>query len=92
MGSFEQDSNPDHNWDDSWEIIWNEFDWEKYLGREEDEVNKYQSFYDKLIKSSNRLDEVALYMGSGVHATEPLLKPSAATHDYPLDMQTPSLR
>jgi hypothetical protein len=25
-------------------------------------------------------------------ATEPLLKPSVTTHDYPLDMQTPSLR
>ena len=63
MGSFEPDSNPESNWDDSWEAVWNEFDWEQYLRREGDEVAKYQTFYDKLIRSQNRLDEVALYMG-----------------------------
>jgi|ETNmetMinimDraft_22_1059887.scaffolds.fasta_scaffold00221_8 hypothetical protein len=63
MASFENDSNPDNEWDDSWETIWNEFDWERYLNREKDQVRKYQKFYNKLIRSQNRLDEVALFMG-----------------------------
>lgn len=63
MANFEYDSNPDNEWDDSWETIWNEFDWERYLKSEKDEVRKYQKFYNKLIRSQNRLDEVALFMG-----------------------------
>lgn len=63
MGSYEQDSNPENDWDDSWETIWNEFDWEQYLRNEDDAIAKYQTLYNKLVRSANRLDEVALFMG-----------------------------
>lgn len=63
MGNYENDSNLNNEWDDGWESDWNEFNWERYLQSEEDEVAKYRALYNKLIRSSNRLDEVALYMG-----------------------------
>ncbi len=82
MASFENDSNPDNEWDDSWETIWNEFDWERYLSEEKSQVRKYQKFYNKLIRSQNRLDEVALFMGwetasasgEAIEAAEPALE------------------
>ncbi len=63
MGQYESDSNSNNEWEDSWEADWSEFNWERYLQEEENEVAKYQTLYSKLIRSSNRLDEVALYMG-----------------------------
>lgn len=63
MGNYESDANPNNEWEDSWESAWNEFNWEQYLQSESNEVKKYQAIYSKLIRSSNRLDEVALYMG-----------------------------
>lgn len=63
MGNYESDANPNNEWEDSWESAWNEFNWEKYLQSESNEVRKYQAIYSKLIRSQNRLDEVALYMG-----------------------------
>ncbi len=63
MGNFDYDNYSDREGDDSWEADINEFDWERYLQREDDEVTKYQKLYNKLIRSQNRLDEVALFMG-----------------------------
>ncbi len=63
MANFENDSNADNEWDDSWETIWNEFDWERYLDVEKDEIRRYQKYYSKLIRSQSRLDQVALFMG-----------------------------
>ncbi|MCH6255755.1 hypothetical protein MLD52_04305 [Puniceicoccaceae bacterium K14] len=64
MENFDNESQSDNNWDDhNWESAWNEFDWERYLKSEDNEVLKYQKLYSKLVKSQNRLDEVALYMG-----------------------------
>lgn len=63
MGNFESDANPNDEWEDSWETGLNEFSWETYLQTEDQEVKKYQAIYSKLIRSPNRLDEVALYMG-----------------------------
>lgn len=63
MGNYENDGSANNDWEDSWETDWNEFNWEQYLQAESDEVAKYQTIYSKLIRSANRLDEVALYMG-----------------------------
>ncbi len=63
MADFEYESNSDSDWDDNWETIWNEHDWEVYLAKEKDQVRKYQKLYNKLARSQNRLDEVALFMG-----------------------------
>lgn len=63
MGYSDFDSNSESDWEESWDTVWSEFDWERYLQGERDEVKKYQKLYNKLIRSQNRLDEVALYMG-----------------------------
>lgn len=64
MENFDSESQSDNNWEDqSWESSMNEFEWERYLKNEDNEVLKYQKLYSKLVKSQNRLDEVALYMG-----------------------------
>lgn len=63
MGNYESDANPNNEWEDSWDSGLNEFSWEKYLQNESDEIKKYQAIYSKLIRSFNRLDEVAMYMG-----------------------------
>lgn len=63
MGNYESDANANNEWEDNWDSSWNEFNWENYLQSESDEVTKYQAIYSKLIRSPNRLDEVALYMG-----------------------------
>ncbi|MDQ8205417.1 hypothetical protein [Pelagicoccus sp. SDUM812003] len=70
MGNYEHDSDPNSDWDDSCESDWTEFNWEHYLQREDKEIAKYQSLYNKLIRSPNRLDEVALYMGWQQRAPE----------------------
>jgi hypothetical protein len=61
MAEFE--SNPDSEWDDSWETVWSEHEWEVYLANEEHQVRRYQKLYNKLVRNQNRLDEVALFMG-----------------------------
>ena len=63
MGPFEHDSYSENEWEDSWETLWSERDWETYLQEEDNEIQKYQKLYNKLIRSQNRLDEVALFMG-----------------------------
>lgn len=63
MGDYESDANSSNEWEDSWDSAWNEFNWEQYLQSESDQIKKYQSIYSKLMRSTNRLDEVALYMG-----------------------------
>ena len=63
MGLFDHESYPENEWEDSWEALWNEHDWERYLREEDDEIQKYQKLYNKLNRSPNRLDEAALFMG-----------------------------
>lgn len=64
MANHDHESDSNQEWDDCWEAAnWNEFNWEQYLRAEEDEVSKYQTLYNKLVRSANRLDEVALFMG-----------------------------
>ena len=63
MANFDFDSNADGDWDDSWETIWNEGDWERYLQTEETQVSHYQRLYVKYSKDANRLDKVASSMG-----------------------------
>ena len=68
MADFEYESNSDSEWDDSWETVWNEHDWEVYLANEKDQVRRYQKLYNKLARNQNRLDEVALFMGWDTNA------------------------
>lgn len=100
MGNYEHDSHSESNWEDGWETNWNEFNWEHYLRREESEVSKYRKLYAKLIRSSNRLDEVALFMGWQHGAedsvdtaeTEPgEMPPPYTLHKHPLFVSSKAL-
>jgi len=31
MSDFESDSFPENDWDECGDLVWNEFDWERYL-------------------------------------------------------------
>lgn len=86
MADFEFESNSDSEWDDSWETIWNEHDWEVYLASEKDQVRKYQKLYNKLARSQNRLDEIALFMGweaGGENPEQDTSNPVEAIPDQP---------
>ncbi len=87
MANFEYDSNSDGEWDDSWDTIWNEHDWELYLKTEKGQIRKYQKLYSQFARHQNRLDEVAYHMGwemqsdhSNSEPSEPL---SEAIPDQP---------
>ena len=63
MANFDFDSNADGEWDDSWETIWNESDWERYLQSEEGQISQYQRLYAEFYNDLDRLDKVAKSMG-----------------------------
>jgi hypothetical protein len=63
MANFDFDSNADGEWDDSWETIWNESDWERYLKSEDRQVYQYQRLYASKAQDVDRLDKVASSMG-----------------------------
>jgi len=63
MANFDFDSNADGEWDDSWETIWNESDWERYLKSEDRQVSQYQRLYASKAQDVDRLDKVASSMG-----------------------------
>ena len=85
MGNYENDSDLNNEWEDSWESTWNEFNWERYLKQEDDEISKYKTLYNKLIRSANRLDEVALYMGwqAGAEGSQSAEEPEADIEPQP---------
>lgn len=74
MADFDYESNSDSEWDDSWETLWSEHDWEVYLANEKSEIRKYQKLYNRLARSQNRLDEVALFMGWETQGENPELE------------------
>lgn len=76
MANFDFDSSADGEWDDSWETIWNEGDWERYLKSEDRQVSQYQRLYANKAQEVDRLDKVASSMGWDV-------KGDPSTSDHP---------
>jgi hypothetical protein len=63
MSDYNTDGTSDNSWNDSGDVVWNEFDWEQYL-REQDEVLlRYIACYEKLRDHPQRIDETARLMG-----------------------------
>ena len=102
MADFEFESNPDSDWDDSWETVWSEHDWEVYLANEEHQVRRYQKLYNKLTRNQNRLDEVALFMGwvtnvdpqdqeNANNGIEPISDQPYTLHKHPLYIASKAL-
>ena len=66
MGNTNSENPSDHEWDDRGELVWNEFDWERYLRQQDDGILRYLAFYEQLRSHPERLDEAARLMGWGV--------------------------
>lgn len=62
MNNSSNNSSPDDG-EEHGELVWNEFDWERYLRQRDEAVNGYQRCYDEAAESADRLDEVARQLG-----------------------------
>jgi hypothetical protein len=63
MSDFESESFPDNEWDECGDLVWNEFDWERYLREQDDVLHRYLGCYEQLKGNPERLDAVAHLMG-----------------------------
>jgi hypothetical protein len=63
MSEFNSESFPENEWDECGDLVWNEFDWERYLREQDDMLHRYLAFYERLKGRSDRIDEVACLMG-----------------------------
>ena len=62
MNNSSNNSSPDDG-EEHGELVWNEFDWERYLRQRDESVAAYQRCYDEATESADRLDEVARQLG-----------------------------
>lgn len=63
MSNFDFENSPDGDWDDRGELAWNEFDWQHYLKRTKQDIDRFISLYEKHRQSPDRLDNLAHEMG-----------------------------
>ncbi len=66
MGNTNSDNPSDNEWEDRGELVWNEFDWERYLREQDKVVLRYLDLYERLSGRPERLDEAARQMGWGL--------------------------
>ena len=65
MSNFNSDGSQESDWEDRSELVWNEFDWERYLREQDDTVRSYLKFYEAAKGDPQRIDTVAEKMGWG---------------------------
>ena len=63
MDNSYSDGSLENEWEDRGDLIWNEFDWERYLRDQEDVIHRYLGFYEAFRTSPDRIDLVAGQMG-----------------------------
>lgn len=63
MSNYNSDGNSENDWEDRGELVWNEFDWERYLRDQDESVLRYLAHYDQLPPGPERLDEAAKQIG-----------------------------
>ena len=63
MSDFNSESFPENDWDGCGDLVWNEFDWERYLREQDDTLHRYLGFYERLKDNPERIYEVAHLMG-----------------------------
>jgi len=63
MSEFDAEGFYDNEWDECGDLIWNEFDWERYLREQDDLVHRYLAHYETLHDHPGRIDEVAHLLG-----------------------------
>jgi hypothetical protein len=65
MSNFDSDGGAENEWDERGDLVWNEFDWERYLREQDESVHRYLRFYESFKGKTDRIDEVADLMGWG---------------------------
>lgn len=65
MSNFDSGGGPENEWDERGDLVWNEFDWERYLREQDDTIRRYLTYYEAFKNNSDRIDEVAELMGWG---------------------------
>jgi hypothetical protein len=63
MSEFDPDSPLENDWNDRGELVWNEFDWERYLREQDEAIQLYLARYEALRRCADRIDAVAEQMG-----------------------------
>ena len=63
MSNFDSDGSNNNDWEDRGDLVWNEFDWERYLREQDDAIRRYQGFYETAKDKIDRIDAVAEQMG-----------------------------
>ena len=63
MSEFDAEGFYDNEWDECGDLIWNEFDWERYLREQDDLVHRYLAHYESLRENPDRIDEIAHLLG-----------------------------
>jgi hypothetical protein len=63
MSNFDSDGSTSNEWEDRGDLVWNEFDWERYLREQDESIRRYQGFYEASKGKSERVDLVAEQMG-----------------------------
>lgn len=63
MNGFEFEGFSDGDWDAHEELAWSEFDWQRYLHRNEAEIREFLGLYHRLRHLPEHLDEIARRMG-----------------------------
>lgn len=59
MSAFDFDNNSESDWDSSEELGWNEFQWQKYLKKNQDTIATFLGHYEELKRQPGHLDEIA---------------------------------
>ena len=63
MSNYDSDPSYDGDWEDRGGLIWNEYDWRKYLKESDKEIARFLSIYNSLKDQPDHLDETAHLMG-----------------------------
>lgn len=62
MNNSSNNGSPDDG-EEHGELVWDEFDWERYLRQRDDALIEYTQCYDQVANFTDRLDEVARRLG-----------------------------
>ncbi|MFA5257236.1 MAG: hypothetical protein WC360_03720 [Opitutales bacterium] len=63
MSNYNFEGQPEGDWDDRGDLSWQEYDWQQYLVRHEQELDKFIELYNSLKDQPDHIDEVAHKMG-----------------------------
>lgn len=63
MSNYNYEGQSDGDWDERGDLSWKEYDWQQYLRRHEQEIEKFIECYNQLKDLPEHIDEVAHQMG-----------------------------